>query len=163
MIVCSPINDAAEKLLGRSPSITTAKVKRKNKPICLHLCRKMHWKPSLYYITATLLFFRHCRHIDPTFYSLNVECLWTTCINLTSFVCKILLTVDYIVNVLFRHKNIFDKKCFRKFCLETDFYDTTVSRYPVCKNVKKKRKRNVWSLTRLQNIFQFPKKMWISF
>jgi hypothetical protein len=29
MIVCSPINDAAEKLLGRSPSINTAKVKRK--------------------------------------------------------------------------------------------------------------------------------------
>jgi hypothetical protein len=49
MIVCSPKNDAAEKVLGRSPSINTAKVKRKrtwkNKPICLHLCRKMHWKP----------------------------------------------------------------------------------------------------------------------
>jgi hypothetical protein len=42
----------------------------KNKPICLHLCRKMDWKPALYYI-VTLFFF----HIDPTFYSLNVECL----------------------------------------------------------------------------------------
>jgi hypothetical protein len=29
MIVCSTINDAAEKLLVRSPSINTAKVKRK--------------------------------------------------------------------------------------------------------------------------------------
>jgi predicted TPR repeat methyltransferase len=29
MIVCSPINYTAEKLLGRSPSINTAKVKRK--------------------------------------------------------------------------------------------------------------------------------------
>jgi hypothetical protein len=29
MIVCSPINDAEEKLLGRSPSVNTAKVKRK--------------------------------------------------------------------------------------------------------------------------------------
>jgi hypothetical protein len=44
MIVSSPINDAAEKQLGRFPSINTAKVKlkRKNKPICLHSCRKMH-------------------------------------------------------------------------------------------------------------------------
>ena len=123
MIVCSPINDAAEKLLGRSPSITTAKVKRKNKPICLHLCRKMHWKPSLYYITATLLFFRHCRHIDPTFYSLNVECLWTTCINLTSFVCKILLTVDYIVNVLFRHKNISGNFALKRTFMTRQFQD----------------------------------------
>ena len=56
MIVCSPINDAAEKLLGRSPSINTAKVIRKNKPICLHLCGKMHWKPSLYYIVILFFF-----------------------------------------------------------------------------------------------------------
>jgi hypothetical protein len=27
---------------------------RKNKPICLHLCRKMHWKPSLYYNSDTI-------------------------------------------------------------------------------------------------------------
>jgi hypothetical protein len=63
MIVCSPINDAAEKLLGRSPSINTAKVKGKtiHKKInrFVYICAEKCIGSLLFIITVTLFCFPH--------------------------------------------------------------------------------------------------------
>ena len=67
MIICSTINDAAEKLLGRSPSINTAKVKRKpyTKKInrFVYICAKKCIGSLLFIITVTLFFSPHWPYI----------------------------------------------------------------------------------------------------